>query len=104
MEEKTIATIEDTDTSLMPAPVTEVAVAPLADVPLADSEQPNIETLTAEMKMYLHIVNQSIIEVGKRLIQAKELVPHGDWQNWLQDNFSLTDRTARRFMQISERF
>ena len=35
---------------------------------------------------------------------AKALVPHGGWQNWLKDNFQLTERTARRFMQISERF
>ena len=44
------------------------------------------------------------IEVGKRLIQAKSLVQHGHWQLWLNDNFQLTERTAQRFMQISERF
>ena len=47
---------------------------------------------------------QNIIEVGKRLIAAKSLVQHGQWQQWLNDNFQLTDRTAQRFMQISERF
>ena len=39
---------------------------------LSNDEQPSIETLTAEIKMYLHIANQSIIEVGKRLILAKK--------------------------------
>lgn len=85
--------------SELPPPIAEVP-----DTSITVSEQPSIESLTAEIKMYLHIANQSIIEVGKRLIQAKEMLPHGEWQAWLKNNFSLTDRTARRFMQISERF
>ena len=76
----------------------------VSELPPSISVQPSVETLTAEIKMYLHFANQSIIEVGKRLIQAKKLLHHGEWANWLKNNFSLTDRTARRFMQISERF
>ena len=44
------------------------------------------------------------IEVGKRLIQAKSLVQHGQWQLWLNDNFQLSQNTAGRFMQVAERF
>ena len=43
-------------------------------------------------------------EVGKRLIQAKSLVQHGHWQNWLNDNFQLSYPTATRFMNCAERF
>ena len=93
MDEKTNPTLETTDTSLMPAPIAEVA-----------AEQTNIATLTAEIKMYLHIANQSIIEVGNRLILAKELVPHGEWYSWLKNNFNLSNSMATRFMQIAERF
>ncbi len=60
--------------------------------------------LEVEIKFYLGQTAQNIIEVGKRLIQAKSLVQHGQWLNWLEQNFQLTERTARRFMQISERF
>ena len=42
--------------------------------------------------------------VGKRLIQAKSLVQHGQWQQWLEQNFHLTVRTADRFIQVAERF
>ena len=63
-----------------------------------------IETLTAEIKMYLNVASLSIIEVGKRLIQAKELVAHGDWQNWLNNNFNLKVRMAQNFMAVAERF
>ena len=44
------------------------------------------------------------IEVGKRLIQAKSLVQHGHWQNWLEQNFQLSQQTARKFMECAERF
>lgn len=47
---------------------------------------------------------QNIIEVGKRLIQAKSLVNHGHWQNWLEKNFQLSQASATRFMNCAERF
>lgn len=69
-----------------------------------DNSATNLPQLEVEIKFYLGQTAQNIIEVGKRLIAAKSLVAHGQWQVWLNDNFSLTERTARRFMQISERF
>ena len=60
--------------------------------------------LEVEIKFYLGQTAQNIIEVGKRLIQAKSLVQHGQWQNWLQNNFQLSKITANRFMQCAERF
>lgn len=81
----------------------EVAVVH-TDTSVTNTEQPTIEVLTAEIKMYLHIANQSVIEVGKRLIQAKELVAHGEWANWLKSNFNLGQRMANNFMAIAERF
>ena len=60
--------------------------------------------LELEIKFYLGQTAQNIIEVGKRLIQAKSLVNHGHWQNWLQNNFQLSQMTANRFMNVAERF
>ena len=76
----------------------------VSELPPSISVQPSVETLTAEIKMYLHFANQSIIEVGKRLIQAKEMLPHGEWKNWLKQNFSLSIPTAQKYMQIYNRF
>jgi len=60
--------------------------------------------LEVEIKFYLGQTAQNIIEVGKRLIQAKSLVQHGQWLNWLEQNFQLKERMARNFMQCAERF
>lgn len=63
-----------------------------------------LEDLTDEIKFYLRKMGQNVIEIGKRLILAKEKLPHGEWQTWLEDNFAFSQRTARQFMQIAERF
>lgn len=60
--------------------------------------------LELEIKFYLGQTAQNIIEVGKRLIQAKSLVNHGHWQNWLEKNFQLKERSARNFMECAERY
>lgn len=68
------------------------------------AEPATLEQLTLEVKFYLGQTAQNIIEVGKRLTQAKELVPHGDFGSWLEKNFSLSQPTASRFMRCAERF
>ena len=65
---------------------------------------PTLEVLTLEVKFYLNQTAQNIIEVGKRLNQAKELVPHGEWGKWLESNFKLSKMSASRFMRVADRF
>ena len=73
-------------------------------VSLPPDASTSLEELTSGIRFYLREMGQNVIEIGKRLILAKELVPHGEWQLWLEDNFNLSLRTARQFMQIAERF
>ena len=65
---------------------------------------PTLAQLETEIKFHLKQASQGIIEVGKRLIQAKSLVKHGEWQTWLENNFKLSYRTAKNFMDCAERF
>lgn len=78
----------------------------VAKVPLVASINPeaSIEELAAAIQYYMVQMGQNAIEIGKRLAVAKEKVPHGEWQNWLEDNFNFSQRTARQLMQIAERF
>ncbi|HUF80026.1 MAG TPA: DUF3102 domain-containing protein [Burkholderiales bacterium] len=41
------------------------------------------------------------IEAGQALIEAKALVKHGQWGNWLRDHCALPERTAQLYMQIA---
>lgn len=47
---------------------------------------------------------QNFIEIGKLLTIAKGKVEHGEWSDWLANNFKFTIRTADRFMQCAKRF
>jgi phage pi2 protein 07 len=68
------------------------------------AETPTLNQLELEIKFYLNQTAQNILEVGKRLTQAKAMVQHGEWQNWLKDNFNLSKSTANNFMRCAERF
>lgn len=48
----------------------------------------------------VNIVLQASIEIGKRLIEAKELIGHGNWMNWLKESVDFSERKANQLMQI----
>src|SRR3954452_25391410 len=42
---------------------------------------------------------QRAIDAGHALIEAKELVAHGQWLPWLRENCALSERTAQLYMK-----
>ena len=44
---------------------------------------------------------QACVEIGRRLQEAKGLVPVGEWQAWLQDNVDYSVRTAQNLMALA---
>ena len=72
--------------------------------PVTPDSSTSLEELTFGIRFYLREMGQNVIEIGKRLILAKALVQHGEWQNWLDDNFGLKIRSAQNFMAVAERF
>jgi hypothetical protein len=40
------------------------------------------------------------IEIGRRLVEAKDLVPHGEWGNWLEQSVDYSQSTANNLMKI----
>ena len=45
---------------------------------------------------------QNIIEIGRRLTEAKKIVGWGNWLPWLEREFGWSERTAQNFMQVAE--
>jgi hypothetical protein len=39
---------------------------------------------------------------GEGLTKAKELCPHGTWEDWLKENFKLRDRQAQKYMAFAK--
>lgn len=67
-------------------------------------QKKSLSELKVEIKFHLGQMAGHAIEIGKLLIEAKEQVGHGEWQNWLDENFNLTVKMANNFMRIAERF
>jgi len=50
------------------------------------------------------ILLQSSIEIGKRLKEAKDIVGHGNWTDWLETSVNYSQRTAQNLIRIYEEF
>lgn len=71
-------------------------------VPMKD--QRDISTVTTEIRT-LHRQAQRMIlgyaiEIGRRLTEAKEMLPHGQWGEWLKTEVEFSQSTAQNFMRI----
>ncbi len=49
------------------------------------------------------LLNNSI-EIGRRLCEAKELMPHGEWGKWLEASIDYSQSTANNLMRIFEEY
>jgi DNA repair exonuclease SbcCD ATPase subunit len=49
-------------------------------------------------------VAHSALEIGKRLTEVKEQIPHGEWGVWLQTNVNYSQSTANNFMRLAEKY
>lgn len=47
---------------------------------------------------------QNIIQIGYKLIEAKEKLQHGEWGVWLENKVEFSQRTANQFMRIAKEF
>lgn len=50
------------------------------------------------------LVLMASIEIGRRLVEAKKLVKHGQWTAWLKERIDYSQRTANNFMKIYEQY
>ena len=61
----------------------------------------DIQAAHHEIQASAELMAERAIAAGNMLIEAKAALPHGQWQAWLNDHVGMSDRSARRYMQIS---
>ena len=64
----------------------------------------DIETVTAEIIRLKQDAGNAILGIGQRLIEAKEMLSHGEWLPWLEDRVEFTERAAQRFMRLAREY
>jgi DNA repair exonuclease SbcCD ATPase subunit len=56
-----------------------------------------IETIKRQTQ---HMMLAASVEIGRRLVEAKELVDHGNWAQWLKEKVNYSQSTADNLMKI----
>lgn len=73
-----------------------------------NEQQRDISIVTAEIKdictQARRMVLISAVEIGRRLVEAKEILPHGEWGNWLKNEVQFSQSTANKHMKVFEKF
>jgi len=61
-----------------------------------------LDRITAKLRTALRSQTKNIIDIGKLLIESRKHLEHGEWQEWLSENFDLSYRTALNYVSAAE--
>ena len=59
-----------------------------------------LEVVAAEIRGYTFSMLTNIIEIGRRLVEAKGMIQHGQFMSWCKDNFGFSSSQTNNFMQL----
>ena len=78
----------------------------IINVPL--SGQRDLATVTAEIRAYQDAARRAVlsycIEIGRRLVEAKSMVNHGEWGEYLKTELGFSQSTANNHMRLFEAY
>lgn len=63
-----------------------------------------LDNLAMQAKTYIQNARMNLLQLGRVLAEAKPLVPHGEWENWVKANTSMSKRAAEQYMQAYAEF
>lgn len=68
------------------------------------AEQRDLALIEGEILFYKRQAGGAIIEIGRRLIEAKRQLEHGEWLPWLREKVDLSERSAQNFMRLAKEY
>ena len=69
---------------------------------MAPPRQPrSIEAITGDILEAKRAGGEAILTIGRCLIEAKDMLRHGEWLPWLSERVELSERTAQKFMKLA---
>ena len=63
-----------------------------------------LDGLAVQARMFSAGAAMNLLQLGRVLCEAKELVRHGEWAEWVRINAHLPMRTAQQYMQAYTKF
>lgn len=65
------------------------------------AEGRTIEDITGEILDAKRAGGEAILTIGRCLIEAKDMLSHGEWLPWLTEQVEFSPRTAQNFMRLA---
>jgi hypothetical protein len=59
-----------------------------------------LDSIKEEIYIRSRALAHQIFEIGKLLVDAKDLLPHGSFDSWIEKNFHFSKRTALNFRRV----
>lgn len=88
--------------------VTAVEAQPVQATYVAEKDKKREAQLASEINLITEQTKQMVlmnfIELGKRLTEAKAMVKHGEWGNWLKERVNYSQRTANNMMKLYKEY
>lgn len=63
-----------------------------------------LEVIGAEIRTFTASMVNNIIEIGRRMCEAKEMLPYGQFGDWIKANTGYSRSTANNFMRIYQEY
>ena len=64
----------------------------------------DIEAVTGEIIHLKQELARNIVDIGLRLIEAKSMLPHGEWLPWLEERVCFSEKSAQNYMRVAREF
>lgn len=68
------------------------------------AEGRTIETITDDIVEAQRKGGEAVLTIGRCLIEAKDMLPHGEWLPWLAEKVGYSEKTAQNFMRLAREF
>ena len=63
-----------------------------------------VDVVAAEIRALTASMLTNVIEIGRRMCEAKEMLPHGQFGTWVKENTGYSSSTANNFMRLYEEY
>jgi hypothetical protein len=81
-----------------------VLLNPFDYTPLAAETAQQVQAAAQRIRQLVQRTLEDLIAVGNSLLAVKQTLPYGSFGPWLRAEFGWTERTARNFMTVAQRF
>ena len=63
-----------------------------------------IEAITGDILEAQRKGGEAVLTIGRCLIEAKDMLRHGEWLPWLAEKVGYSEKTAQNFMRLAREF